>query len=189
MERINIQTEISIRGIGISLVNNFQSKEVIYMAISSSGVVWEQRHRNRFRPMAVKMVEACEEAYQEWANNGKPNQSVHVHDVDLDFTNMILRKKGGKRTEWKIRRSFLEGFWLQHSQSDHQTRLHLKINHIQIDNQVHSINESLRKHNRQFSFPHAYSHACSPLCRLLAPLSQTKVGSSHRVIEKHLTNS
>jgi vacuolar protein sorting-associated protein 13A/C len=45
---------------------------------------------------------------------------------------MILKKS----TEREIRRTFYSGVWLEMKSSSHQLQLHVKINRIQIDNQL-----------------------------------------------------
>lgn len=49
IEPVDQQIEISLQGIGLSLVNNINSEEIIYMGIASSAVIWEQFVRSRFR--------------------------------------------------------------------------------------------------------------------------------------------
>lgn len=81
-------------------------------------------------------MEVIEAAYQQWLDRGKKDEFVEVGDVKINFSRMVLcRKKEGK-SEVKIRRSFQNGLYLMYRRSVHQTQVHVKLNHLQIDNQV-----------------------------------------------------
>uniref|UniRef100_A0A915CSW2 Vacuolar protein sorting-associated protein 13A n=1 Tax=Ditylenchus dipsaci TaxID=166011 RepID=A0A915CSW2_9BILA len=136
VERLDLQVELSLHGIGMSLVNNLEGLEVLYLAMSSSGIQWEQCQKNRYKAMAVKSMEEFESEYQKWVDKGSPDGWVTSTDYELDFKNWVMRKKGAKKSEVKFRRSFQSGLWMQYRQSPHQTAMHLKLNHVQIDNQL-----------------------------------------------------
>ncbi|KAI1728266.1 SHR-binding domain of vacuolar-sorting associated protein 13 domain-containing protein [Ditylenchus destructor] len=135
MERIDIQAELYLHGVSLSLVNNHESSEVLYMEISSSAIVWEQFQRYRFKALTVAVMKECEAAYQQWLNEKCPENIVTIREYLLDFCNWTIKKKGSRRAESKLRRSFQSGLWVQLRQSLHQTQIHLKLNHLQIDNQ------------------------------------------------------
>uniref|UniRef100_A0A914YWY4 Uncharacterized protein n=1 Tax=Panagrolaimus superbus TaxID=310955 RepID=A0A914YWY4_9BILA len=138
VERMDMQAEISIQGIGISIVNNLISQEILYMGISSSGIMWEQEMKRRFKPLSVREIEALEDAYQKWIHENHPSGQHQItisgNHTSVDFDNMIFSRKGKK--EVKIRRNYANGLWMLYRQSAHQKQIHLKINHIQIDNQL-----------------------------------------------------
>ena len=48
-ERIDMEIDISIFGIGVSLINNYLRQEIVYMSISSSDTVWEIRKQGKTR--------------------------------------------------------------------------------------------------------------------------------------------
>ncbi|VDN44611.1 unnamed protein product [Gongylonema pulchrum] len=77
-------------------------------------------------------MEAIEQAYQAWLAN-QSEKTVMVDKLEIDFTNMKLKKKKG---EVDIRRQFQVGLWTQFRQTPHQTQLHVKLNHLQVDNQL-----------------------------------------------------
>ena len=139
VERMDMSTEINIQGIGISIINNLVSQEIIYMGVSCSGIIWEQKMKNRFKTFTVKDIETLEECYQKWIDDGKPSDRVQVTlagtSVGIDFTTMILFRKG-KKSQIKIRRNYANGLWMLYRQSAHQKQIHLKVNHLQIDNQL-----------------------------------------------------
>ena len=48
-ERIDLEIDISIFGIGLSLINNSLCQEIVYMNISSSDIIWEVRKQGKTR--------------------------------------------------------------------------------------------------------------------------------------------
>uniref|UniRef100_F1KPF0 Vacuolar protein sorting-associated protein 13A n=1 Tax=Ascaris suum TaxID=6253 RepID=F1KPF0_ASCSU len=132
VERITQQIEFALHGIGISLVNNLKAEEVLYMGIASSAVIWEQLVKSRYKLLTVKQMDAVEKAFQEWQKN-PTDRPVVVDKLEIDFGRMKLKKK---KDETDIRRQFQTGLWMQYRQSPHQTQMHLKLNHLQVDNQL-----------------------------------------------------
>ncbi|RWS14430.1 vacuolar protein sorting-associated protein 13C-like isoform X4 [Dinothrombium tinctorium] len=142
--------EVSMRGIGISLVNNETSKELLYIGIYSSSVVWEvAKHKSkRFKSLSVKQIESIEAAYQKELLKHKVNNDLVIkggserqkpinitNTLKVDFTDlkkpiMIEPIKG------VLRRSSTLGFWCCVGLSEHVVQFHTKINRIQIDNQA-----------------------------------------------------
>ncbi|CAI5438459.1 unnamed protein product [Caenorhabditis angaria] len=133
-DSVDMQAEISLQGFGLSVVDNIVGRETIYMAISSSDILWEEEvKKGRFKPLAVKYMQALEEKYQ--SSNGTPADTYEALDsYEVNINRMILKKKKGK--EVKLRRIFEQGLWASYGKSAQRTRLHAKINHIQIDNQL-----------------------------------------------------
>ncbi|EGT37999.1 hypothetical protein CAEBREN_29401 [Caenorhabditis brenneri] len=131
---VDMQAEISLQGFGLSVVDNIVGREIIYMAISSSDILWEEEiKKGRFKPLAVKYMQALEEKYQ--AHLITPNDDYEsIEGFEVNVNRMILKKKKGK--EVKIRRIFEQGLWASYGKSAQRTRLHAKINHIQVDNQL-----------------------------------------------------
>ena len=151
-ERLCQEIELSIAGIGISLVNNLASNqtgdknhEIIYMRMSSSDVVWEIRKqgKTRYKSLTKAQCEAIEADFQRYSREktvAKPvNESRKIRTasekneaIQLNYqdSRMFAPLKGA------IRRQFQQGLWLKVGISDHQTQIHAKINHVQIDNQL-----------------------------------------------------
>lgn len=133
-DNVDLQAEIALQGIGLSIVDNLAGKEILYIGISSSDILWEEEvKKGRFKPFAVKHMEQLEEKYQQ--HLVQPNheyQQLDQFEVNLDY--MIVKKKKGK--EVKIRRTFEKGIWMNYGQNVQRKRLHFKLNHLQCDNQV-----------------------------------------------------
>lgn len=54
-EIIQQEITVSLRGFGLSLVNNLTRQEIMYIGIASSGVIWEtcKLNRKRFKPLGL----------------------------------------------------------------------------------------------------------------------------------------
>ncbi|XP_024872138.1 vacuolar protein sorting-associated protein 13 isoform X1 [Temnothorax curvispinosus] len=138
LEVIDQEITLNIHGIGVSLVNNITKSELLYMSITSSGIIWETRKSlgGRWRALNIKEVNAIEEGYQRYIRElqiGRDADYRAMLDPKLmvDYLNMEMLKPHRRY----MRRTFQTGLWLQYRTSAHQVQLHAKINKLQIDNQ------------------------------------------------------
>uniref|UniRef100_T1J4H6 Vacuolar protein sorting-associated protein 13 n=1 Tax=Strigamia maritima TaxID=126957 RepID=T1J4H6_STRMM len=138
-ERIEQEINIHIQGVGVSLVDNINTREVLYISIASSGVVWEtcKEKARRFKPLSIEMSSVIEKAYQNYLNaikTGQPStpRQMLEHKIEIDFIEGKLYKPNKR----KIRRSFQPGCWIMYKTSPHRLQVHAKINRLQIDNQM-----------------------------------------------------
>ncbi|GAB0096265.1 Vacuolar protein sorting-associated protein 13 [Sergentomyia squamirostris] len=138
MDKINQEIELNIHGIGLSVVNNIKSVDVIYIGIASSGVIWEEFKKSRFKQMKIKPNQQLEEKYQEFLRDQATEPSftkkyfIDGEKLQVDFNLMKLYKSNIR----DIRRVFYPGLWFSLKTSPFQTQMHAKINRIQIDNQT-----------------------------------------------------
>ncbi|XP_071648864.1 intermembrane lipid transfer protein Vps13 isoform X1 [Temnothorax longispinosus] len=138
LEVIDQEITLNIHGIGVSLVNNITKSELLYMSITSSGIIWETRKSlgGRWRALNIKEVNAIEEGYQRYIRElqiGRDSDYRAMLDPKLmvDYLNMEMLRPHRRY----MRRTFQTGLWLQYRTSAHQVQLHAKINKLQIDNQ------------------------------------------------------
>ncbi|XP_077266001.1 vacuolar protein sorting 13C isoform X2 [Temnothorax americanus] len=138
LEVIDQEITLNIHGIGFSLVNNITKSELLYMSITSSGIIWETRKSlgGRWRALNIKEVNAIEEGYQRYIRDvqiGRDADYRAMLDPKLmvDYLNMEMLRPHRRY----MRRTFQTGLWLQYRTSAHQVQLHAKINKLQIDNQ------------------------------------------------------
>ncbi|CAH1251543.1 VPS13A [Branchiostoma lanceolatum] len=138
LERVEQEINLHIHGLGMSLVNNETKTEVSYIGITSSGVIWEEKLRRRWKPLSLKKCNLLEEAYRKnqiLISMGRepitgPQQLDSGFQVDVSDMRMY---KPNKRA---VRRMFEPGIWAQVKMSSHQQALHFKVNRLQIDNQL-----------------------------------------------------
>ncbi|KAK3590891.1 hypothetical protein CHS0354_020869 [Potamilus streckersoni] len=137
LEQIEQEINLKIHGLGLSLVNADKETEVAYIGITSSGIIWEEKKRKRFKALDVKSCIVLETAFQKYqleiAHGNKPPEKVNLENkMEVSFADMLLLKPN-KRA---IQRSFQDGIWVQYKTSPHQLQFHAKINKLQLDNQT-----------------------------------------------------
>lgn len=93
-ERIAQELDISIFGIGISVVNNTSisnNHEVVYMSISSSDVVWEIRKqgKTRYKSLTKSQCDAIERDFQLYLRE----KSIGRHPQSTRF----IQPEGGRK--------------------------------------------------------------------------------------------
>ncbi|XP_030388188.1 vacuolar protein sorting-associated protein 13 [Scaptodrosophila lebanonensis] len=136
LQVITQSIDLRIHGIGLSVINNETGLDILYLGITSSGIIWEvkKEHKKRFKEMTILDTQLIEAEYQRYLNDTAVN-NIQTYKLEnkypIDFETMKL-KKG---TDRNLRRSFCPGIWMSKKSSPFQNQLHLKINRIQIDNQ------------------------------------------------------
>ncbi|XP_050687793.1 intermembrane lipid transfer protein Vps13-like isoform X2 [Eriocheir sinensis] len=142
LERFQQEVVLSINSIGLSLVDDIDRKEVAYISLASSGVVWEhcKQKGRKHRPFTQSQTELLEKCYQLYQGQVKtmPDAScieshyVITRNLEVDYAKMTVSKPFHR----KIRRTFQPGVRLEFRQSTHQRQIHLKVNSLQVDNQA-----------------------------------------------------
>lgn len=140
-ELVQQEINVSIHGLGLSLINNLTKQEIMYVGIASSGIIWEscKTSSKRFKQMNAKDSHLIETAYQQYlakaalGSFSESDRTIIDGKIEVDFE-MGFMFKPQKR---KIRRTFMTGLWLQMKSSTSQLQLHAKINRLQIDNQMY----------------------------------------------------
>ncbi|XP_042203320.1 vacuolar protein sorting-associated protein 13-like isoform X2 [Homarus americanus] len=142
LERCDQDINLSLSSIGLSLVDDIKKKEVMYLSLASSGVVWEYRKvkGKKHRPFTHAQTESIEKSHQVYQNQIKAIADASFIQssfelgkaLEVDFSTMTCSKPFKR----KIRRTFQPGVWFQFKTSPHQKQIHLKVNSVQIDNQM-----------------------------------------------------
>ncbi|KTG37053.1 hypothetical protein cypCar_00003660 [Cyprinus carpio] len=118
LEQFQQEVNISLKNLGLSLINNDIRQEIAYVGITSSGVVWEMRPKNRWKSFNHKNIGLLEKAYQNYVNFGR--------------LPMLMRQP----FSCSIRRNFLPGICIELKQSPHQRSLRAQLYWLQVDNQL-----------------------------------------------------
>ncbi|KAF4017408.1 hypothetical protein G4228_008862 [Cervus hanglu yarkandensis] len=66
MEQANHEITFSLHSLGLSLVNNETKQEVSYIGITSSGVVWEMKPKQKWKPFSQKQIILLEKSYKKY---------------------------------------------------------------------------------------------------------------------------
>ncbi|XP_072019770.1 intermembrane lipid transfer protein VPS13A-like [Amphiura filiformis] len=137
LEQPDQEIILSLPGLGLSLVNNINRSEVAYIGIRSSGIIWQNKVRKRWKDLSGREVHSLEEAWQKAQKESQINKDAppKIHKVDnmeVDFANMSMLKPKHRG----LRRTYHPGIWAQMRKSPHQLQFHTKVNRLQIDNQM-----------------------------------------------------
>lgn len=86
LEPIDQEITISVHGLGLSLINNINHVEIMYIAIASSGVIWEIRKNSgkRWKPISPKDSLLIENAYSTYLDQISIDRTVAETHVILE---------------------------------------------------------------------------------------------------------
>uniref|UniRef100_A0A8B9CAU3 Vacuolar protein sorting 13 homolog C n=1 Tax=Anser brachyrhynchus TaxID=132585 RepID=A0A8B9CAU3_9AVES len=137
MEQPDQEINLSIHSLGLSLVNNENKKEISYIGITSSGVVWEQKLKQKWKPFNQKQINLLEQAYQKYLCKSAfqaPGWHKLDNNTEVNFSKVPMEMRLPVRCS--IRRSFLSGIQVEFKQSPHQRSLRAQLYWLQVDNQL-----------------------------------------------------
>ncbi|XP_041037247.1 vacuolar protein sorting-associated protein 13C isoform X5 [Carcharodon carcharias] len=124
---------VSLHSLGLSLVNNESKQEIAYIGITSSGVVWEMKRKQRWRPFSQKHINLLEENYQTHLTAKTPECWIKLNsNLEVNFQTMQTRLP----QRMSIRRNFLSGIQVEYKQSAHHRSLRAQLYWLQVDNQL-----------------------------------------------------
>uniref|UniRef100_A0A8C1KHE7 Vacuolar protein sorting 13 homolog C n=1 Tax=Cyprinus carpio TaxID=7962 RepID=A0A8C1KHE7_CYPCA len=135
LEQFQQEVNISLKNLGLSLINNDIRQEIAYVGITSSGVVWEMRPKNRWKSFNNKNIGLLEKAYQDHINSKSEPGWIRLEtglEVNFGRLPMLMRQP----LSCTIRRNFLPGIRIELKQSPHQRSLRAQLYWLQVDNQL-----------------------------------------------------
>ncbi|XP_055363331.1 intermembrane lipid transfer protein VPS13C isoform X2 [Betta splendens] len=135
LEQFQQEVKVSLQNLGLSLINNNSRQEIAYVGITSSGVVWEMRPKNRWKPFSQKNINLLEKTYQSQLSGKSPGGWVKLEtniEVNLSGATMMMRQP----FSCQVRRNFLSGIQVEFKQSLHQRSLRAQLHWLQVDNQL-----------------------------------------------------
>nr|XP_020640413.1 vacuolar protein sorting-associated protein 13C isoform X1 [Pogona vitticeps] len=137
MEQPDQEINVSLHSLGLSLVNNENKHEVSYIGITSSGIVWELKPKQRWKPFNQKQIGLLESAYQKHLSAGATEASGWVkieNNFEVNFNKMPMEMRLPMKCN--IKRDFLSGIQVEFKQSRHQQSLRAQLYWLQVDNQL-----------------------------------------------------
>ncbi|CAK6982133.1 vacuolar protein sorting-associated protein 13C isoform X1 [Scomber scombrus] len=135
LEQFQQEVKVSLQNLGLSLVNNSNRQEVAYIGITSSGVVWEMKPKNRWKPFSQKNINLLEKTFQNQLSGKTQDGWVRLEtnvEVNLSGAIMMMRQP----FTCPVRRNFLSGIQVEFKQSLHQRSLRAQLYWLQVDNQL-----------------------------------------------------
>uniref|UniRef100_A0A3B3DS88 Vacuolar protein sorting 13 homolog C n=1 Tax=Oryzias melastigma TaxID=30732 RepID=A0A3B3DS88_ORYME len=132
LEQFQQEVRLSLQSLGLSLVNNSSRHEIAYIGINS-GVVWEMKPKNRWKPFCQKNIDLLEKAYQSRLSSTEEGGWTKLEtNVNFSRSSMMMRKP----YSCPIRRTFQPGIYMELKQSLHQRSLRAQLYWLQVDNQL-----------------------------------------------------
>uniref|UniRef100_A0A1A8GA63 Vacuolar protein sorting 13 homolog C n=1 Tax=Nothobranchius korthausae TaxID=1143690 RepID=A0A1A8GA63_9TELE len=135
LEQFQQELNVSLQNLGLSLVNNSNRQEIAYIGVTSSGVIWEYKPKNRWKPFNQKNINLLENTYQSQLSENMEGGWIRLDtnlEVNLNRAGMMMRQPHS----CPVRRNFLPGIQVEFKQSMHQRSLRAQLHWLQVDNQL-----------------------------------------------------
>ncbi|KAM4744636.1 intermembrane lipid transfer protein VPS13C isoform 3-T3 [Anableps anableps] len=135
LEQFQQELKVSLQNLGLSLINNGSRQEIAYIGITSSGVVWEFKPKNRWKSFSQKNINLLEKTYQSQLSGQTEGGWITLDsnlEVNLSQAIMMMRQP----YSCPVRRNFLSGIQVEFKQSLHQRSLRAQLHWLQVDNQL-----------------------------------------------------
>ncbi|XP_076592336.1 intermembrane lipid transfer protein VPS13C isoform X4 [Chaetodon auriga] len=135
LEQFQQEVKVSLQNLGLSLISNTSRQEIAYIGITSSGVVWEMKPKNRWKPFSQKNINLLEKTYQSQLSGKTEGGWIKLDtnlEVNLCRATMMMRQP----FSCPVRRNFLSGIQVEFKQSPHQRSLRAQVHWLQVDNQL-----------------------------------------------------
>ncbi|CAF4391050.1 unnamed protein product, partial [Rotaria sordida] len=120
-------------------------EELFYISLNKSKIVWTEMKKSRVKILSSDINQQLEELYRTYTHQYEINpddkqlmekkyqmegfREITFHDDTAELIDSKNRKKTAKRQA-------LDGLWIEYSFSTMNSALHLRINRLQIDNQL-----------------------------------------------------
>ncbi|XP_041535269.1 vacuolar protein sorting-associated protein 13C isoform X2 [Microtus oregoni] len=134
MEQADHEVTLSLHSLGLSLVNNEIKQEVSYVGITSSGVVWEMKPKQKWKPFSQKQIMSLEQSYQKHLVSQDRGWIKLDSNFEVNFDKVPMEMRLPIRCP--IKRDFLSGIQVEFKQSPHQRSLRARLYWLQVDNQL-----------------------------------------------------
>ncbi|CAO2634463.1 Intermembrane lipid transfer protein VPS13C [Lemmus lemmus] len=134
MEQADHEVTLSLHSLGLSLVNNEIKQEVSYIGITSSGVVWEMKPKQKWKPFSQKQIMSLEQSYQKHLASQDRGWIKLDSNFEVNFDKVPMEMRLPIRCP--IKRDFLSGIQVEFKQSPHQRSLRARLYWLQVDNQL-----------------------------------------------------
>ena len=120
---------------------------MFYISLTKSKVVWTEAKKSRVKPLIADINAELEEIYMKHQEerqlnpNDKAILAKHYRGktlTDIQFGDDTVEYVSAKGRRKIAKRQALEGFWIEYFSSAKCTTIHLRINSLQIDNELDS---------------------------------------------------
>lgn len=128
-ERSNYEVYLSLSEISMSICvqNNNIVKELAFISISDTLPRWEVNVNHKWKQLSQDLTNWIEEKYQMEQKKCQLKEYIHIDLEKMQMTKPFFSE---------LRRTYNPGVWMQLRKSESFTYLHLKLQRLQIDNQL-----------------------------------------------------
>lgn len=128
-ERSNYEIYMSLSGVSLSVCvqTNTGVKELAYMSITDSMPRWEVNVSCKWKQLSPDLTAWIEDKYQTEQKKCQLKEYIHIDLEKMQMTKPFFSE---------LRRTYNPAIWLQFRKSETFTYLHLKLQRLQIDNQL-----------------------------------------------------
>lgn len=128
-ERSNYEVYLSLSGVSLSVCvqTNVGIKELAYMSMTDSLPRWEVNVSLKWKQLSPELTSWIEEKYQKEEKKCQLKEYLHIDLEKMQMTKPFFSE---------LRRTYNPGVWLQLRKSETHTYCHLKLQRLQIDNQL-----------------------------------------------------
>ncbi|XP_040348798.1 intermembrane lipid transfer protein VPS13C isoform X2 [Herpailurus yagouaroundi] len=134
MEQADHEITFSLHSLGLSLVNNENKQEVSYIGITSSGVVWEMKPKQKWKPFSQKQIMLLEQSYKKYQVSRDHGWIKLDNNFEVNFDKVPMKMRFP--VQCPIKRDFLSGIQIEFKQSPHQRSLRARLYWLQVDSQL-----------------------------------------------------
>ncbi|XP_045863296.1 vacuolar protein sorting-associated protein 13C isoform X1 [Meles meles] len=134
MEQADHEITFSLHSLGLSLVNNENKQEVSYIGITSSGVVWEMKPKQKWKPFSQKQIMLLEQSYKKYQVSKDHGWIKLDNNFEVNFDKVPMEMR--LPVHCPIKRDFLSGIQIEFKQSPHQRSLRARLYWLQVDSQL-----------------------------------------------------
>ncbi|XP_077603856.1 intermembrane lipid transfer protein VPS13C isoform X1 [Crocuta crocuta] len=134
MEQADHEITLSLHSLGLSLVNNENKQEVSYIGITSSGVVWEMKPKQKWKPFSQKQIMLLEQSYKKYQVSRDHGWTKLDNNFEVNFDKVPMEMRFP--VQCPIKRDFLSGIQIEFKQSPHQRSLRARLYWLQVDSQL-----------------------------------------------------
>ncbi|XP_026749061.2 intermembrane lipid transfer protein VPS13A-like isoform X2 [Galleria mellonella] len=128
-ERSNYEVYMSLAGVSLSVCvqTNTGVKELAYVSVTDSLPRWEVHVSCKWKQLSPDLTAWIEDKYQTEQKKCQLKEYIHIDLEKMQMTKPFFSE---------LRRTYNPGIWLQFRKSDTYTYCHLKVQRLQIDNQL-----------------------------------------------------
>jgi hypothetical protein len=154
--------QIGLCSVGISIINDITRDDLFYISINQSKDIWTEKRKFNVRPLSQNLNQHLEQHYKTYIKQSEDNsndkQSENKYEIDknrvkflfflksnsnkydfiqnVTFDDDVAEIRDNEDHTVRVKRQSLDGLWIGYAWSTSNMAIHLRLNHLQIDNQL-----------------------------------------------------